>query len=117
MVPDEVAHRVECAVLGADDALRVDQKQVFLGAALHPGEDVLPRRPLRLPDEEVAVPLQSRLGLDAGDAASVKPLLLLQLPSHLPCNYEELQIGRLDGESVQIGAFNRPAPEATSWVR
>ena len=49
MVPDEVAHRVECAVLGADDALRVDQKQVFLGAALHPGEDVLPGRPLRLP--------------------------------------------------------------------
>ena len=83
MVPDEVADRVEGAVLGAHDALRVDQKQVLLGAPLHSGEDVLAGGSLRFPDEEVSVPLQSRLGLHAGDAPSVEPLLLMQLPSNL----------------------------------
>ena len=59
MVPDEVADRVESAVLGADDALRIDKEQVFLGAPLHSSEDVLAGRSLRFADEEVTVFLQS----------------------------------------------------------
>lgn len=57
MVPDEVTDRVEGAVFGAHDALRVNQKQVLLGAPLHSSEDVLAGRSLRFPDEEVSVSL------------------------------------------------------------
>ena len=56
-VPYEVSHGVEGAVLGAHDALRVNQKQVFLGAPLHSSEDVLAGRSLRFPDEKISIPL------------------------------------------------------------